>query len=89
MGNDRLTDQTMHFQSPILKEDAATVLNIVVGALKDKGYDPTQQIVGYLVTGDPTYITSHNQARTLIRTLGRDKLLEELVKCYLSKAEIE
>jgi len=77
-------DATMHFQAPILTQDAAAIFKIVAQALREKGYDPNQQIVGYLMTGDPTYITSHNQARTLIRSLGRDKLLEELMRAYLS-----
>ena len=82
-------DSTMHFQSPILSQSAADVLKHVTQALSEKGYDPSQQIVGYLTTGDPTYITSHKDARTLIRSLGRDKLLEELVCFYLEKAEVK
>jgi uncharacterized protein (UPF0297 family) len=83
MMKERPIDATIHFQSPILPQDAASVFKHVADALIEKGYDPNQQIVGYLVTGDPTYITSYKEARTLIRSLGRDKLLEELVRFYL------
>ena len=51
--------------------------------MEEKGYNPINQLVGYLLSGDPTYITSHNNARGLIRKLERDELLEELVKSYL------
>ena len=53
-------------------------------ALKDKGYEPTSQIVGYILSGDPTYITSHNSARALICKIERDELLEEMVKGYIN-----
>jgi uncharacterized protein (UPF0297 family) len=55
----------------------------VYKSLKEKGYNPTNQIVGYILSGDPTYITNHNGARNLIRRLERDELLEKLVKEYL------
>ncbi|MCX7773890.1 MAG: IreB family regulatory phosphoprotein [Clostridia bacterium] len=55
----------------------------VYEALKEKGYNPISQIVGYIMSGDPTYITSHNNARSLIRRLERDEILEELVQYYL------
>lgn len=51
-------------------------------ALKEKGYKPVNQLVGYIMSGDPTYITSHNNARNLIKKIERDELLEELVKNY-------
>ena len=54
-------------------------------ALKWKGYDPSNQIVGYILSEDPTYITNHNNARTLIRKLDRDELLQTLVRSYLGK----
>lgn len=53
-------------------------------ALKEKGYDPINQIIGYILSGDPTYITSHKNARSLIRQLERDELLGEILKEYLS-----
>lgn len=57
----------------------------VYGAMREKGYDPVNQIVGYLLSGDPTYITSHNNARYLISRIQRDDLIEELVRYYLRK----
>lgn len=59
------------------------ILMEVYAALKEKGYNPISQIVGYIMSGDPTYITSHNGARGIIRKLERDEILEELVKFYL------
>jgi len=55
----------------------------VYQALEEKGYNPINQIVGYLLSGDPAYIPRHNDARSLIRKLERDELIEELVKSYL------
>ena len=60
------------------------VLSTVYEALTEKGYNPVNQIVGYILSEDPTYITNHNNARTLIRKLDRDELLQELVRHYLS-----
>lgn len=62
---------------------ARHILSAVYDALKEKGYDPINQIVGYILTEDPTYITNHNGARTLICKLDRDELLQTLVKSYL------
>lgn len=59
------------------------ILFIVYEALKEKGYNPINQIVGYLLSGDPAYIPRHNNARALIRKVERDELIEELVKHYL------
>ena len=59
----------------------------VSNALREKGYNPVNQIVGYILSGDPTYITSYQNARVLIRKLERDELLEELVKDYLDRNE--
>jgi len=55
----------------------------VYEALREKGYNPVDQIVGYLLSGDPTYVTSHRDARTVIRQVDRLLLLEELVRCYV------
>ena len=63
--------------------NAAEVLKLVYGALVEKGYDPINQIVGYIMSGDPTYITSHNNARSLIMKVERDELLEELMAAYV------
>ena len=59
------------------------VLDIVYRAMAEKGYNPVNQIVGYIMSGDPTYITSHNDARNLIRLIERDELLEKMVKYYI------
>lgn len=78
-------NETVQF-SPVDKEpenEAKKVLNAVCDAMEDKGYNPVSQIVGYILSGDPTYITSHNNARSLIRRLERDELLEELVTEYI------
>ncbi len=61
------------------------VLNEVIAALAEKGYNPVNQLVGYLLSGDPTYITSHRNARNTIRRVERDEIIEELVKSYLGK----
>nr|WP_242867409.1 IreB family regulatory phosphoprotein [Thermotalea metallivorans] len=63
--------------------EAEEILVNVYKALKEKGYNPINQLVGYILSGDPTYITNHNNARSLIRQLERDELLEELIKKYL------
>ena len=67
--------------------EAEDILMKVYDALATKGYDPITQIVGYILSGDPTYITSYQQARTLIRRLERDELLEELVRNYIEVRE--
>ncbi len=81
-----MTDKTIQFS---LKEDSDAemhqILNQVYNALKEKGYNPISQIVGYLLSEDPTYITTHNNARSLIRKLDRDELLQTLVKDFLDK----
>lgn len=59
------------------------ILRNVYDALSEKGYNPTNQLVGYLLTEDPTYITNYNGARSMICKLDRDELLQELVQCYL------
>jgi len=68
------------------KPEAADVLNAVYEALREKGYDPVNHIVGYIMSGDPTYITGHNNARKLIGKLERDELLEEIVDFYLKNS---
>ena len=65
-------------------QEIKAILTSVYDSLKQKGYDPINQIVGYILSEDPTYITNYNNARTLIRKLDRDELLQELVKQYLS-----
>ena len=68
-----------------VQNEAKNILLNVSEALKEKGYNPVNQIVGYILSGDPTYITSHKNARSLIRKLERDELLEEVVNNYLEK----
>ncbi|MBR6033283.1 MAG: IreB family regulatory phosphoprotein [Clostridia bacterium] len=77
-------DKTMNFR--VEKDNnvkAREILKQVYQALMEKGYNPINQIVGYILSGDPTYITSHNDARNLIRLIERDELLEKLVKNYI------
>ena len=62
---------------------AKDILEIVFKALKEKGYNPVNQIVGYIMSGDPTYITSYNGARSLVMKVERDELVEELLKSYI------
>ena len=77
-------DKTMNFQVE-REENTRTkeILKEVYQALTEKGYNPINQIVGYILSGDPTYITSHNNARNKIRSIERDELLEKLVKKYI------
>ena len=65
------------------KESMRRILRSVYEALTEKGYNPINQIVGYLLTEDPTYITNYNNARSMICKLDRDELLQDLVNCYL------
>lgn len=77
-------DETMNFK--IEKENNERVQEIlkeVYEALEEKGYNPINQIVGYILSGDPTYITSYKDARIKIRTIERDELLEKMVKNYI------
>ena len=71
--------------NPIVESgnEAQDILLYVYKALQAKGYDPINQLVGYIISGDPTYITSYNSARSLICRLERDEILEELVRSYL------
>ena len=65
-------------------EEIKAILTAVYNALQEKGYNPINQIVGYILSEDPTYITNHNNARALIRKVDRDELLQTLVKYYLT-----
>jgi len=66
------------------RDNMRRILRSVFDALQEKGYNPINQIVGYLLTEDPTYITNYNNARSTICKLDRDELMQELVRCYLS-----
>lgn len=79
-----ITENTVMFKVQTEENKAREILLEVYDALKEKGYNPINQLVGYLLSGDPAYITNHNNARSLIRKLERDELLEELVKKYLA-----
>ena len=68
---------------------AKDILEIVYKALSEKGYNPVNQIVGYIMSGEPTYITSHNGARSLIMKMERDELVEEMLKTYIEHNEWE
>ena len=81
-----MSDQTIQFRLKAeTPEDMKEVLSQVYEALTIKGYNPVNQIVGYILSEDPTYITTYNNARSLIRRLDRDELLQELGRNYLSK----
>ena len=69
------------------KENMRRILRNVYEALTEKGYNPVNQIVGYIMSGDPTYITSHKGARSLISKVERDELVEELLKVYIETVE--
>ena len=75
--------ETQTFKVPDDKENMRYILRSVFDALNEKGYNPINQIVGYLLTEDPTYITTHHNARSLIRRIDRDELLQAMVKYYL------
>ena len=85
-GGKKLSDlsNTQFFQvEPGPQISAKDILEIVFKALKEKGYNPVNQIVGYIMSGDPTYVTSYNGARSLIMKVERDELVEELLKSYI------
>ena len=80
-----MNDRTMTFSvGDQTEQEIRNILMQVYDALKEKGYNPINQIVGYILSEDPTYITTHNNARNLIRRIDRDTLLQSLVKYYLS-----
>ncbi len=79
-----MNNRTISFSINDNKEtQMRSILTEVYQALEEKGYNPVNQIVGYILSEDPTYITGHNNARSLIRKLDRDELLQEMVKNYL------
>lgn len=81
---DKKFEETMKFEPPKDNENSAReIIKSVYRALQEKGYDPINQIIGYILSGDPTYITSHKDARSLICRIERDELLEEILKEYL------
>lgn len=84
-------DETMKFNFPddSFNEDVKVTLMTIYEALKEKGYNPINQIVGYLLSGDPAYIPRYKDARNLIRKIERDELIEELVKYYINDIQKE
>ncbi len=79
-----MTDKTIQFNIRDEHEnEMRRTIQVVYDALKEKGYNPISQIVGYILSEDPTYITTHNNARTLLRRVDRDELLQSLVKNYI------
>lgn len=79
-----ISDETVNFKIEKDKNiKVREILKEVYKALEEKGYNPINQIVGYILSGDPTYITSHNDARNMIRQVERDELLEKMVKNYI------
>ena len=80
-----MNDRTMTFSiGDQTEQEIRNILTLVYDALKEKGYNPINQIVGYILSEDPTYIATHNNARNLIRKIDRDTLLQSLVRYYLS-----
>jgi uncharacterized protein (UPF0297 family) len=80
-----MTDKTIQFKiSDDHEKEMREILVSVYNSLVEKGYNPTSQLVGYILSEDPTYITTHNNARSLIRKIDRDELLQVLLKSYLS-----
>jgi len=85
-GGFTMDDFTRKFKIEMDKDaEIRLILSNVYQALEEKGYNPINQIVGYILSEDPTYITNHNNARTLIRKIDRDELLQVLVKKYLNQ----
>ena len=83
-----VNDETMNFKFETDNNvKAKNILKEVYDALSEKGYNPVNQIVGYILSGDPTYITSYKNARNLIRVIERDELLERMVKNYIGIEE--
>lgn len=80
-----ISQETTMFKPVPESKSVAETIREVADALKEKGYNPIDQLVGYLLSGDPTYITSHDDARTKLRRFERYELIEELVVKYLEK----
>ncbi|WAM30752.1 IreB family regulatory phosphoprotein [Caldicellulosiruptor naganoensis] len=79
-----MNDKTQHFSfEDGMEKKVKEILSEVYSALKERGYNPIAQLVGYLISGDPTYITNHKNARSIIRRIERDEILEEIVKFYI------
>lgn len=84
MDNNKFETQVFEKQA-LETERIKSILKNVYGSLEEKGYNPIDQIIGYILSGDPTYITSYNNARSIIQDVERDELLGELLKSYLGR----
>ena len=82
-----VSDETRMFSFGVEENRAQKVIKNAYKAMTDKGYNPVHQLVGYLLSGDPAYVTSYLEARSMIRKVERDELLEELVRSYLERLE--
>ena len=76
---------TIMFDAFKMQKNNKQILEEVYAALEEKDYNPIDQLVGYLISGDPSYITSYNNARTLIKSIDRDELIAEMLKAYINK----
>ena len=85
--NNKITNTRVYNSEEFKQANIRLVLRTVHDVLKERGYDPVIQIVGYIITNDPAYISSYKGARTLIQTVERDEILKELVRSYLNKDE--
>ena len=82
-----VSEETMMFSFGVEENRAEKVIKTAYEAMSEKGYNPVHQLVGYLLSGDPAYVTSYLEARSQIRKVERDELLEELVRSYLERLE--
>lgn len=80
-----VSEETMMYRREADRSKAEKIIRSVCAAMDEKGYNPINQLVGYLLSGDPAYVTSYNDARSQIRQLERDELLEELVRAYVDR----
>ncbi|MDX9917475.1 MAG: IreB family regulatory phosphoprotein [Gudongella sp.] len=85
--DDRMNETVKFEAAKDVVTEPREILISVFNSLEEKGYNPINQIIGYILSGDPTYITSHNNARTLIRRIERDELLEEILRSYLQRTK--
>ena len=84
-GKTTVSGNTLPFNINGNDDNTKELLTQIYDALREKGYNPINQIVGYILSEDPTYITTHNNARSLVRKIDRDELLAEMVKSYLNQ----
>lgn len=85
MSNNNFNETMLFDPQEEEEQNIREILTTVYKALEEKGYKPANQLVGYLMSGDPTYITSHNDARKLIRQVDRDTIIEELIRYYINE----